>query len=120
MFLDDYAGSFIPSLQVKNSTMSSQLFVMLLQLNILLMENNPKRVAIYRSNLLSFATELYKHSDDAVRAWSLYYQAQYIRSAEYNGKQTALLFVTALKFYDTKYSDVVYKATALLSDCIDS
>lgn len=100
--------------------MSAQLLLKLLQVNILLMENNPKRVAIYRSNLLTFAAELYHYSNDEVRAWSLYYQAQYIHSAEYNGKQTTILFMNALKFYDTRYSDIVYKATALLSDCIDS
>ena len=111
---------YIPSVKTKDPILSAQLLVKLLQLNILLMENIPNRINSYRSYLLSFSTELYQSTNEEIKVWSLYYQCQYIDAVKYNGKQTVFLFLNSLQFYNSKYRDIVYKSTALLSNCMFS
>ena len=43
-----------------------------------------------------------------------------VASVEYNGQQTTVLFINSLHLYNNKSRSIIYKATALLTKCIES
>ena len=119
-FLQDYIENYIQSISTTNISSSTSFLISLLQLNSLLMENCPKRVNPYRLILSTFASHLYQSSNDMLMAWSFYYQCQFFNSVEYNGQQTTVLFINSLHLYNNKSRSIIYKATALLTKCIES
>ena len=118
-FLDAYLGSYLPSIDTKQPTLSTGLLTVLLRFNTLLIKHLTDNVLPRRNTLFAFAWDLYQSTDDSLLSWSLFFLCQFINSCQISSNFTIKIFFNILHLYKNPYSDLIYRAASLLTPGID-
>ena len=94
---------------------STPLFVSLLKLNTVLIENLTDQFYSYRQSLFTFAWRLYQGDNDQQVAYALLFICQFVKQYKVDNLVNRL-YINIIHLYNNAYLSVVYRASQLLSD----
>ena len=114
-FLNTYVHNYLNSVLQSSTTISKNLLVAILKLNIVLFRHLWVQLGEYGQEMKAFANKLYQSVDDKVISYSLLFLCQACKC--YNEKEQAQrLLVNIIHLYKNNYRDVIRKASELLKE----